>query len=147
MTKQNLFLAMAAMLLLLFTACNQQAKTTENEQQSPADDSLDMQVIQFHSKHRCMTCRKIEKVTKQTLENYPAVDFLLVSVAKQENKEQVEEFEAAGTALFLFDPETGRKKELTKFAFMNVKDEEQYQQALADKMMAFQKEVTDGVDQ
>jgi hypothetical protein len=32
--------------------------------------SADMQVIQFHTEHRCATCLKIEELTKKTLASH-----------------------------------------------------------------------------
>ncbi|MGF2414925.1 nitrophenyl compound nitroreductase subunit ArsF family protein [Ferruginibacter sp.] len=83
-----------------------------------------IEVIQFHSEHRCVTCVKIEKLTRATLtKNYPAIAFSLVNVDDKKNAKKAEQFEASGTALFLYDPKTGKKKDLTEFAFLKAGNE------------------------
>ena len=83
-----------------------------------------IEVIQFHSEHRCVTCIKIEKLTRATLaKNYPAIAFSLVNVDDKKNAKKAEQFEASGTALFLYDPKTGKKKDLTEFAFLKAGNE------------------------
>lgn len=83
-----------------------------------------IEVIQFHSEHRCVTCLKIEKLTRTTLaKSYPAVPFRLYNVEDKKNEKLAEQFEATGTALFLYNPKTGKKKDLTSFAFMKAGNE------------------------
>lgn len=81
-------------------------------------------MIQFHSGHRCVTCIKIEKLTRATLaKSYPAVTFTLVNVDDRKNEKKAQQFEASGTALFLYNPKTGKKKDLTEFAFLKAGNE------------------------
>jgi len=92
--------------------------------QTPVKPSPAIQVIQFHSEHRCVTCLKIEKLTKITLAaHFPALSLTLVNVEDKKNSKMVEQFEATGTALFLYNPKTGVRKELTDFAFMRAGNE------------------------
>ncbi|MFA5298065.1 MAG: nitrophenyl compound nitroreductase subunit ArsF family protein, partial [Lutibacter sp.] len=67
-----------------------------------------IEVIDFHSTNRCMTCKAIEANTKYTLETYFAseiksgkITFKIVNIDKKENEQLAENFEASGTALFL----------------------------------------------
>jgi len=70
----------------------------------------------------------IEKFTKKTLADYfPAIPFTLVNVDDRKNAKKAEQFEAAGTALYLYNPATGKKKNLTEFAFMKTGDEKQFE--------------------
>ena len=81
-----------------------------------------IEVIQFHTDHRCMTCNLIEKLTREALkESYPSITFKLINVDESKNEKIAEEFEATGTALFIHNPTTKKKKDLTDFAFMNAK--------------------------
>lgn len=108
-----------AMALVFFSACNSNAQPT-TKQVSAAG----IQVIQFHSEHRCVTCLKIEKLTRSTLAaSYPALTFALYNVEDKKNEKIAEQFEATGTALFLYNPKTGKKKNLTEFAFMRAGNE------------------------
>ena len=42
------------------------------------------------------------------------------------NEKKAEKFEATGTALFLYNPKSGSKKDLTDFAFMNANNKEKF---------------------
>lgn len=99
-----------------------------------------IKVIQFHSEHRCVTCLKIEKLTRATLTAYfPSIPFSLVNVEDKKNKKLAEQFEASGTALFLYNPKTGKKKDLTDFAFMKAGNEKQFDAELKKYIEAFLK--------
>ncbi len=98
----------------------------------------EIQVIQFHSEHRCMTCNAIEGHTKNTLASLgETLPFALVNVDDAVNEQIAEEFEATGTALYLYNPKTGAKQDLTDFAFMNARDSIAFQTQLAEAIAAF----------
>jgi phosphoribosylanthranilate isomerase len=122
-------------MILLFTAFNSEAQKTK--QTSSAISDAKIEVIQFHSEHRCMTCNKIETFTKETLKAYPNIPFSLVNVDDKKNEKKAEQFEAAGTALFLYNPKTGKKKDLTDFAFMNASNKEKFLQGLKKEISQF----------
>ena len=114
-----------AFIALFFTAFNGSA------QQNNQTQSTTVEVIQFHSDRRCMTCLKIEKLTKETLtSHFPNVPFSLVNVDEKKNAKKAEQFEASGTALFLYNSKTGKKKDLTDFAFMKAGAEKKYKAEL-----------------
>lgn len=96
-----------------------------------------IEVIQFHSEHRCMTCNKIEALTKETLKSYPKITFRLVNVDEEKNEKMAEQFEATGTALFLYNPATKKKKDLTDFAFMHAGDKEKFVAGLKKHINSF----------
>ncbi|HWI93223.1 MAG TPA: nitrophenyl compound nitroreductase subunit ArsF family protein [Flavisolibacter sp.] len=97
-----------------------------------------LQVIQFHLEHRCISCLKIEKFTKASLTKYfPSVPFELVNVEEKKNAKKAEDFHASGTALFLYNPKTGKKKDLTASAFMNVGDEAKFEAELKKAIEEF----------
>jgi hypothetical protein len=104
-----------------------------------SNPEIKMEVIQFHSEHRCMTCNKIEVLTKETLTAYKDISFSLVNVDDPKNQKKAEQFEAAGTALFLYHPKTGRKKDLTDFAFMNAGNKDKFISGLRKELEAFLK--------
>ena len=125
---------------LIMSACGesttQEEVKTENE---AATEKLvvneNIELIQFHSENRCMTCNKIEANSLETLKAIEGISFRLVNV--DENEEEANSFEAAGTALFLHNKETGAKKELTDFAFMNAGDEEKFMNGLIAEIKSF----------
>lgn len=114
-----------------------QVETTSTEQKIAAIENNTLEVIQFHSTNRCMTCQKIEKLTKEVLAEYEAVPFKLISVDEKQNKTIVEKFEASGTALFLYNTATGEFKNLTEFAFMTAGNEEKFHTQLKAEMLKF----------
>lgn len=116
---------LSTLFLLLLTTSIGEAQTASQSRITEADQST-IQVLQFHSEHRCMTCNKIESLTKETLERYSAIPFALVNVDDRKNAKMAAQFEAAGTALYLYNTGTGEKKDLTDFAFMNARNKEKY---------------------
>ena len=135
MKSKNIFLSFATLMILLFTACNSEAQNTKQTSNSKTD--VKIEVIQFHSEHRCMTCNKIEALTKETLRSFPSIPFSLVNVDNKKNEKKAEQFEATGTALFLYNPKTGKKKDLTDFAFMNAGNKEKFIEGLKKEIGQF----------
>jgi hypothetical protein len=129
----NIFSSIATIVVLLFTTYTSQAQT------KPAVAASTVEVIQFHSENRCMTCNKIETLTKETLKAYSNVSFSLVNVDDKKNEKKADEFEAAGTALFLYNSKTGKKKELTDFAFMNASNKDKFIAGLKKEINSFVK--------
>jgi hypothetical protein len=123
-------------LLFAFSASNSQAQNTKTTLSSSGGD---IEVIQFHSEHRCMTCNKIEALAKETLKGYENVPFTLVNVDDKKNEQKAGQFEATGTALFLFNSKTGKKKDLTDFAFMNAGNEGKFIAGLKKEIDLFLK--------
>ena len=97
----------------------------------------DVEIIQFHSEHRCMTCLKIEELTKETVKSFTGMPFKLVNVDDDKNEKMAEKFEAAGTALFIYNSKTGKKKDMTDFAFMNSGDKTKFMAGLKKEISAF----------
>lgn len=117
---------------------------SQTEEQSTMVTNNLVQVIDFHSTHRCATCNAIEKKTKETLNEYfkeemdnGTVTFQAINVDKKENLEISEEFEAFGTSLFLNIVKDGKseKIDLTDFAFTYVRDDdESFENGLVKEM-------------
>jgi hypothetical protein len=114
---------------LVFTSCISQNKSKDNS----LDQSISkIEVLDFHSTHRCMTCNAIEANTKYTLNTYFAkelkedkITFQVINVDEKENEKIAEKFEASGTSLFLNVIKNGKETQinLTDFAFMNGNDQ------------------------
>jgi hypothetical protein len=136
MKSKNIFLTLATF-MLLFTAYSIHAQNTKKPSATSAPAKIE--VVQFHSEHRCMTCNKIEELTKETLKSYPSIPFSLVNVDDKKNEKQVVQFEATGTALFLYNPKTGKKKDLTDFAFMNAGNKDNFVEGLKKEIDLFLK--------
>ena len=127
---------------LMLTACNGQSKSKE---QSLTKSDAKIEVIDFHSTHRCMTCNAIEANTKYTLNTYFAkelkgnkITFQSINVDEKENEKIAEKFEASGTSLFLNVMKNGKETQinLTDFAFMNGNNKETFSKELKAKIEA-----------
>jgi len=98
-----------------------------------------VQVIQFHSEHRCMTCNKIEELTKVALKKYPIIPFSLVNADDKKNEKLCTQFQAYGSSLFLYNIKTKKIQNLTEMAFMNAGDQDKFVKEFNKKMDAFLK--------
>lgn len=110
---------------------------TNNSFAQTATSKPGVEIIQFHSEHRCVTCMKIEDLTKETLKSFTGMPFKLVNVDDAKNEKIAEQFEAAGTALFIYNPKTGKKKDMTDFAFMNSGDKAKFIAGLKKEINQF----------
>lgn len=86
-----------------------------------------IEVIDFHSTHRCITCNAIELHTRYTLKKFFSdelksgkITFQVINIDKEKNYKVAEKFEASGTSLFLNVISNGKERQvnLTDFAFM-----------------------------
>lgn len=135
MKTSTIWSAFATILLLLFTACSSEAQDTK--QNPKTVNKATIEVIQFHSAHRCKTCNLIESLTRETLTSFGDIPFLLVNVDERKNEKMATEFEATGTALFLYNPKTGNKKDLTDFAFMQAGNKDKFIAGLKKEIELF----------
>ena len=96
---------------LLLTACNGKNKSdTQNLDQSISK----IEVLDFHSTHRCMTCNAIETNTKFTLDTYFS-----------------DEMKADKITFQVINVD---EKDLTEFAFMNGNDQDVFSKELKTKI-------------
>ncbi len=138
MTK-SIFKTVTATLMLLFVFCNSNGQNLKKTNAKSSTVSS-IQIIQFHSENRCVTCNLIEKLTKETLQKYPAIPFKLINVDDKKNEKIAEQFEASGTALFLYNTKSSAKKDLTDFAFMNAKSKpDKFKKGLEKEINVFKK--------
>ena len=137
--KQIKFLSILAFSLML-ASCNGQTKSKTNTTNQSISK---IEVIDFHSTHRCMTCKAIEANTKFTLDTYFSKDvkdgnitFQVINVDDKENEKLAEKFEASGTSLFLNVIKDGKEKhiDLTEFAFMEGNDQDVFSKELKVKI-------------
>lgn len=102
-----------------------------------------IEVYDFHSTNRCITCQSIENNTLFTLETFfveelknERITFQIVNVDKDENYALAEKFQASGTALFLNVIKDNKEQQidLTAFAFKYGKKQEEFSKLLKDKI-------------
>jgi len=132
--KKSILISVFATFMLLFVSNfgNAQVKKA-----TVSNAKKNIEIIQFHSEHRCMTCNKIEELTRETLKSYTTIPFSLVNVDDAKNEKIASQFEATGTALFLYNPTTKKKQDLTDMAFMNASDKDKFIQELKKKIDTF----------
>ena len=137
MTKLKIFTLILISFVLV--SCNGQNKGKNNALNTVSK----IEVIDFHSTNRCMTCNAIESSTKYTLDTYftdevknGKITFLVINVDKKENEALAEKFEAYGTSLFLNVIKNGKetKLNLTEFAFMKGNDQDAFSKDLKAKI-------------
>lgn len=124
----------------LLTSCNGQNK---NKDQSLDQTVSKIEVLDFHSTHRCMTCNAIEANTKYTLDTYfskelkeDKITFQVINVDEKKNEKIAEKFEASGTSLILNVIQNGKETQIniTDFAFMNGNDQDAFSKELKAKI-------------
>jgi len=137
--KYSKLLSIMAFSLFLFS-CKGEAQNNETSTKNLTDK---IEVIDFHSTHRCMTCNAIETNTKYTLETYFSdelksgkITFLVINIDEEKNAEIAEKFEASGTSLFLNVITKGKeaKIDLTNFAFMKGRKQDEFSNELKLKI-------------
>lgn len=125
-------------LAFVFISCQNKAQNiTDKSYVSEFKFKPGIEVIQFHSEHRCQTCLDIEAMTKEAILPYGGIPFRLINADDNNNKSVSNEFKTAGTSLFIYDPVQGKKLDLTDFAFMNASDKEKFIKGLQKEIDNF----------
>ena len=103
-----------------------------------------VEVLCFHSKQRCVTCRAIESLTKEVLDSYYAneqstgnVVFKVIDISQKENDKIANKYKVTWSSLIL--DKGGNVENLTKMAFSYAKNRPEIfkskLKASLDKMM------------
>ena len=118
--KRTLVLMMVSLILL---ACGEKSNAvTAKEQSRQVKDFVE--VLYFHGKQRCVTCRSIEQNTKELLEakftqqmKAGKVVFCMIDISKKENARIAEKYEVTWSSLFLVQHKNGKEntENLTEF--------------------------------
>jgi len=130
--KQLLILSIS--LFLISCSGKAQNKAVENQVNKNT-----IEVFDFHTTNRCVTCKAIEANTKYTLETYFAkelksgkITFKVINIDEKENEKLAEKFQASGTSLFLNVISSKKEKQidLTNFAFTYGKKQDEFSEKL-----------------
>lgn len=133
-------------LVLLFvvfaTALSCKKETNQNaEEVQPIAKNIaatEIQLIQFHTENRCITCNNIEKLSKETIQGNDKISFVIYNLDDKKNEVLAEQFQATGTSLFLYNTTTKSTKDLTEMAFMHAKTEgDEFKAKLQNEILAF----------
>lgn len=127
--------------LLLFAIGFASAQTTK----PAAKPASRVEVLDFHTDHRCATCLEIEKQTRKVLNDYYAkevkegkITFRLINADDKANAEIVKKFFAYGTTLIVYSVKNGKEshEDLTNFAFMNFNKADKFTARLREEIDA-----------
>jgi phosphoketolase len=130
--KQLLILSIS--LFLISCSGKAQNKAVENQVNKNT-----IEVFDFHTTNRCVTCKAIEANTKYTLETYFAeelksgkITFKIINIDEKVNEKLAEKFQASGTSLFLNVIVAKKEKQidLTNFAFTYGKKQDEFSEKL-----------------
>ena len=120
--KKTLVLMMVSIILM---ACGEKSNAVTAIAQSGQVKDF-VEILYFHGKQRCMTCRSIEQNTKELLDSKfqrqmkeGKVVFRVIDISKKENAWIAEKYEVTWSSLFLVQHKSGKEKaeNLTEFAF------------------------------
>ena len=140
----SVFLLIALMSLM---SCADNTQT----QNTPVVETGDrIEVLDFHTDHRCKTCLTIENLTKTLLaEDYAEemesglMSFRLINADDKANAAIVEKYFAYGTTLVINTIFQGKEKavDLTNFAFMHVEKKDTFIAEIKKHLDASLKEI------
>lgn len=132
-------LSLAIVSIFLFS-CSGKAQ----ENQSKIDKEISkIEVIDFYGTHRCVTCKAIESNVIYTLKTYfedelknGKISLKTVNVDDENNYKMAEDYQAAGTALFLNIIKNGKEThiDLTDFGFSKGRNKEEFSKELKSKI-------------
>lgn len=135
------------MCLVLFACGN---RTTNSANDEAARNEKDrVEILYFHGKQRCATCKAIEANAKEAIDARFAdelktgdVVFRIVDISRPENERIAEKYEVTWSSLILVKHAGGKEQveNLTEFAFGNARTApEEFKEAVAEKVTALLK--------
>ena len=122
---KHLFLI--AISLLLFS-CSGKPKTENKQEVSAQGDRVE--VIYFHGKQRCVTCRAIEQLTNEVLAatfknqiDKGAVVYKVIDISDPQNEAIADKYEVTWSSLYINGWKGGKEtvNNMTEFSFANAK--------------------------
>ena len=132
---------MIAISLLLFS-CSGKPKTENKQEVSAQGDRVE--VIYFHGKQRCVTCRAIEQLTNEVLEatfknqiDKGAVVYKVIDISKKENGQIADKYEVTWSSLFVNGWKDGKENvnNMTEFSFSNArKSPDKFKEGIKNKV-------------
>jgi len=137
---KQLNLLVISIIAFVLISCNGNSQSVENK--AVASKNM-IEVYDFHSTHRCMTCNAIEANTKHTLDTYFAkelksglITFKSVNVDDKKNSALAEKFQASGTSLYLnvIVDDSSTIINLTDFAFAKGRKKDAFAKILKTKI-------------
>ena len=117
--KKLVVFALLSVMMIAYSGKTQAAGPQKN---TVAKDRVE--VMYFHGKQRCVTCRAIEKATKEVLDTYfvnevksGKIQYRIIDISQPVNEKVADKYEVSWSSLFV----NKWKKDLTEFAFSYAK--------------------------
>ena len=135
-------LLMLTLAIGLFS-CSTKSSESQTDATLVAEDVKDhVELIYFYGKQRCITCRAIEKFSKEVVDSLvatgvPADELSFKVIDINENEALADSYEVAGSSLFLVKYNGGHetRDNLTSFGFGNAKSKpDVFKQGLTEKI-------------
>lgn len=138
MKSLRLFLPILPIIMLVcFVNCSSPKENRHAGKESETEDHVE--VIYFHGKMRCLTCRAIEKYAKETVDSLfheevknGKVIFRVIDIQDYEDLADI--YQTTGSSLFVTSIINGKetRKDMTEFGFKTARKEHQiFQDSLA----------------
>jgi len=130
--KTTILMTIVCLMVALTGCANGKA---ENSRQTKTDG---VEIILFHGKQRCLTCRAIEQGVREMMATVFAknknIAFRIVDFSKEENEQQAKQYKVVFTSLFIVS--SGKKENLTNFAFSKARtNPDEFKRELKVKVM------------
>ena len=117
------FFMMLTVLAVTAQCCNSSAQNNDERQNKSVEVSnvSDVEAYYFHATRRCATCKAVEDVTKEAInENFgDEVKFQSINREKQSDHPMMEKHNVHGQTLLIVKGD--QAKNITNFAFMNAR--------------------------
>ncbi|HSG67761.1 MAG TPA: nitrophenyl compound nitroreductase subunit ArsF family protein [Bacteroidales bacterium] len=135
---KKLIILSSSTLFILFavlSSCTSQTTSSAGENAMIDSGNGTVTVYYFHGERRCVTCKAVGKVSKETIESSfadnPNVKFLDINIDEPENNELKDKMEMSGSGLFIYNGKV--KEDLTAIAFQKAVD---HPEELAEKIIS-----------
>ena len=137
-------------LLLFFASCSGNAQSQGQKKALSTNNGSRVEVLDFHTTHRCKACLAIEDNTRRLLaESYAdemkkgLITFRLINADDEANAAIVKKYLAFGTTLVINTVHDGQEShvDLTSFAFMNADNKEQFTSGIKEHLDASLKKI------
>ena len=140
---KRFFLMLVSFLAVVLIACGNgsEAQAASGSKGRSGDY---VEVLYFHGKQRCLTCRSIEQNTRELLSSKLSrqmkdgkVVFRIIDISKDENRKMAQKYQVSWSSLFVVSHKNGKEysENLTEFAFGNSRSApDKFKSGLAEKI-------------
>ena len=112
-------------LSVILASCGARGSKSNEEKETKIEaDATDglVRLYSFHTNKRCITCRAIEKLTKEVVAEMAndKIRLEVINISEKKNEEIVEKYEVTWSSLIA---DNGKRNDLTKMGFSYAKNQ------------------------